>query len=192
DHLGLERVVLVDEDLDLRRRRGAGAELGLQLAEEIGGQDQPAQDVAVLHLLLDLRPARNGHALDLGAEPPPRLLLAEPAGLAQAEARALGDLIEEGDARLLGTAGDREADQDREDDRVEDQEPGHQRRPTKQLQILEQKPAHQWPRSRKNRTKSLSGSGPAPFGRGPAARCSWVKLPSKIVSPSAKTTRRSP
>jgi len=191
DHLGLERIVVVDDHVDGRGLRAAGAQLRLQLADEVGGQDQAAEDVAVLHLLLDLGAARDVHALDLGAELAAGLLLAEAPGT-EAEAMPGRDLVEERDPGLLRAAGDRQADQDGEHDRVDDQQPGDQGRAAQQLQVLEQQPAHQWPMPRRKRTKSFSGSATEPFGRGPAARRIWAKVPSKIVSPSARTTSRSP
>ena len=137
------------------------------LLRKSGGQDQPAEHLAVLHLLLDIGAARRRDALDLRAEPAPGLLLGEPAGVPQAEAGALRDLVEEGDPRLLGTAGDRQADQHGEDDRVDDQERGDQRRAPQQLQVLEEQPAHQWPRCRRKRTKSFSGSAVGALGPRP-------------------------
>src|SRR5439155_25411526 len=130
-------------------------------------------------------------AVDLGAELAPGLVLAEPA-VAEIEAATGRDLVEEGDAGLLRASRDGQADQHRQDDRVDDQQPGDQRRAAQQLQALDEQPAHQWPRLVRKRTKSFSGSATVPFGRGPAARRSWAKLPSKIVSPSARTTSRSP
>ena len=45
----------------------------------------PSEDVAVLHLLLDLGPARGRNALDPAAELPVGLRLAEAAGVTELE-----------------------------------------------------------------------------------------------------------
>ena len=63
-------------------------------------------------------------------------------GAAEADPRVRRHFVEEGDPRLFRPARDREADQDRDQHRVEDQQHRLQRRAAEDLQVLEQQPAH--------------------------------------------------
>ena len=56
-----------------------------------------------------------------------------------------GQLVVEGDLRLVGPAREREPDQHRDHDRVEHQHAHQQRRAAQDAQVLDQQPAHQWP-----------------------------------------------
>src|SRR5262249_32017428 len=106
---------------------------------------------------------------------------------------SLRDFVEEGDLRLAGIARDRKPDQEGDQHRVGDQESRLQRRPAQDLQILEQEPAHQWPRWWRKATKAGSKSvlGASGVSSRTAPRSSSAD-PSKRLSPSARTSSRCP
>ncbi len=122
DQLRLDRVVLVHEHVD---RGLVGVEAGerLQAVEQVGREDQRCEHLALADHLLGLFARRGVDALDPVAQLGSGLLCAELA-LAGAEVEALGplDLVEEGDPRLALVAGEREADEDPDDDRVSQRE----------------------------------------------------------------------
>ena len=73
-----------------------------------------------------------------------------------------GQLVDDRDLRLVRAARQRQADEDRDDHRVGDQQHHEQRRAAQDLQVLEQQPAHQCPRSCRKRTKAASKSRGSP------------------------------
>ena len=166
------------------------------MSSRSGGQDQGAEDVAGLDHLLGLLAARDVDALDPLAELVAGEAAVDPAVVgAELEVLelVLGNLVEEGDPRLALVAGEREADQHAERDRVDDEQRDDQRRAAQDLQVLEQQPAHrrpaQCPRSRRKATNAASKSPPEAGG---AAAWSAAAVPSNTVSPSARTSRRLP
>ena len=86
---------------------------------------------------------------------PPTVNVASPAGTSLTNA-TFG---------LSGPPREREADQQRDEHRVRDEQPDEQRRAAQDLQVLDEQPAHQWPRSWRNATKAASKS----RSRGPTA-----------------------
>ena len=75
--------------------------------------------------------------------------------------------VHERHLRLVGPARQREADQRGDHDRVEHEQGHQQRRAAQDLQVLQQQPAHQWPRWRRKATKASSKS---PRSTGPRSR----------------------
>jgi hypothetical protein len=140
DELGLERVILVDQHLDggllgVERRQRA------QLVDQVRGDDQRCEHLAVADHLLGLGTALDVDALDALAEAALGGVLVE-LPLAERELLVVGDLVEEGDAWVARPAREREADQDRDHDRVDHEQRGDERRPPQDLEVFDEQPAH--------------------------------------------------
>src|SRR5256885_843908 len=106
------------------------------------------------------------------------------------EPLAGGNLIEHGDRRLLGSPAQRESDQQRHGDRIDDQYRRRQGRSREDAEVLQEQPAgapHQWPRWRRKETKALSKSAPSPPSAA-TSRSRALGVPLKSSSPSASTT----
>ncbi len=136
DEAGLDRVLLVDEHLDRRALR-------VEAGERLEAIDEVRRAGSARRARRPTRPS---------AGPPPRWrryafdALAELAlgpdevevGAADLQRGVGGYLVEEGDARLVRAAAERETDQHCDRDRVEDEERCDQRRAPHDLQVLEE------------------------------------------------------
>ena len=167
----------------------------VDLVDQVGGEDQRRQRVARLDLLDGLlaaprprctRPARrSGRSTPIEGSSP----------VADRDPGVGRDFVEEGDPRLLRVRGDREADQDRDQHRVGDQQHRLQRRAAQDLQVLEQKPAHRSvpPVVEEGDEGGLEVAGrPPPGPRCGPPRAARSGEPSKRLSPSARTSSRRP
>jgi hypothetical protein len=147
DQFGLDRVFLVDEDFDFRHPRGQGRER-VDLADEVGREDQRRQRVPGFHLSFGLGAVGDEDAFDPAADPALHVRgwkLRAP----DRDPRPRRHFVQKGDPRLFRAARDREADEDRDQDRVGDQQHRLQGRAAEDLQVLQQQPAdavHQCPR----------------------------------------------
>ena len=136
----LQRVRFVDDHFDFRRARREGRER-VDLVDQVFGQDQRREDVARFDLVDRFVTGVHRDAFDFVAD----ALLnvgGRELGAAEADPRVFGDFVEEGDPRRFRPARDREADQHRDQHRVEDEQHRLQRRAAEDLQVLEQQPAH--------------------------------------------------
>ena len=137
----LQRVRFVDQHFDLRRAGGEGGER-VDLVDQVFGQDQRREHVARFDLVDALRHGSGPGRIRL-CRRSGRWTLAEGSFCAaEADPRVRRHFVEEGDPRLFRPARDREADQDRDQHRVDDEQHRLQRRAAEDLQVLEQQPAH--------------------------------------------------
>src|SRR5262249_38842244 len=130
------------------------------------------------------------------ARPVRQLLRAEDAPEVLAPDRQFlvgGDLVEDGDRGLVRAAAQREAYQQRNDNRVDNEHAEHERRTPEDLDVLEEESADalhdQWPRWRRNATKASSKSRrPSPGLSLDTISSSSRGVPQKSRSPSARTS----
>ena len=119
--LPLDRVLLVHDQLDLRL-----IDERLGLAHRVARDDHGGEGIAVADLPPGLFARGDLDRLDPPGELTGTEHAAEPL-VADLDLLVGRDLIEHGHRRLVGTAAEREADQERDRDRVHDEHRGRQR-----------------------------------------------------------------